>query len=153
MLYVAYGSNMNLNQMAYRCPKSKVVGVGKIKGWNLVFNIHADIVPTDNKNDEVPVLVWSIHKDDWKNLDFYEGYPSYYIKENVEVEIDGVTENAIAYVMNSRRKGIAPPTTRYFECIKEGYIENGIDTEYLYDVLEYSRKNETEYNQYKLKLG
>ena len=26
MLYIAYGSNMNVRQMAYRCPKAKPVG-------------------------------------------------------------------------------------------------------------------------------
>jgi hypothetical protein len=26
MLYIAYGSNMNRRQMAYRCPKAKPVG-------------------------------------------------------------------------------------------------------------------------------
>lgn len=153
MLYVAYGSNMSLSQMAHRCPKSKVVGVGKIKGFRLVFNVHADIIPTDNKKDEVPVLVWDIHFDDWKHLDFYEGYPRYYVKEVIEVEIDGKIEKATVYVMNSRRKGISPPSKTYFDCIEEGYIKNGIDTKYLYDVLEYSYENKTEHNQYKLKMG
>lgn len=85
MLYVAYGSNMNLSQMAYRCPSSKVIGVGKLKGWKLVFNVHADIIKAD-ETDEVPVLVWDIADEDWDMLDRYEGYPSYYIKENVVAE-------------------------------------------------------------------
>lgn len=56
MLYCAYGSNMNLDQMAYRCPKSKVVGNGKLYGWELVFNVHADIIKADN-DSVVPVVV------------------------------------------------------------------------------------------------
>ena len=151
MLYVAYGSNMNLEQMAYRCPNSKVVGNGKLCGWKLVFNVHADIIKS-NKNDIVPVVVWNIADEDWRMLDRYEGYPSYYVKEVVDVVLDnGETEEAIVYVMAENRKGIYPPASSYFNCIFKGYIDNGIDTDYLFDALDYSCDNETEYNKYKTK--
>lgn len=149
MLYVAYGSNMNLEQMKYRCPNSKVVCNGKMIGWKLVFNIHADVIKTNDSKDRVPVVVWDIADEDWDRLDMYEGYPSYYIKEDVSVKLDnGKIEKAVVYVMADRRKGICPPYQNYFDCIKIGYIENGIDTEYLYESLEYSYINETEYNKY-----
>lgn len=152
MLYVAYGSNMNLKQMEYRCPFSKVVRNGKLKGWKLVFNVHADIIKTDDENDVVPVVVWDIDSRDWKMLDMYEGYPSYYIKERVNVILDdGKEREAIVYVMADNRKGICPPMKNYFDCILNGYIDNGIGVKYLYEALDYSYENETEYNQYKTK--
>jgi gamma-glutamylcyclotransferase (GGCT)/AIG2-like uncharacterized protein YtfP len=135
--------------MAYRCPNSYVVCNGKLKGWRLVFNVHADIVKTDNENDFVPVVVWNIADADWNNLDMYEGYPSYYIKETVNVILDdGKVEKAIVYVMADNRKGIYPPMQSYFNCIYKGYTENGIDVEYLYEALEYSFNNKTFHNQY-----
>lgn len=152
MLYISYGSNMNLEQMGRRCPNSYVVCNGKLKGWKLVFNLHADIIKTDNENDFVPVVAWNIADCDWRNLDMYEGYPSYYIKETVNVILDnGKNEKAIVYAMSDNRKGICRPTKGYFECIEMGYIENGIDVKYLYEALEYSFNHETEYNQYKTK--
>ena len=36
-LYIAYGSNLNLPQMAKRCPAAKVVGTSEIKDYALVF--------------------------------------------------------------------------------------------------------------------
>ena len=100
----------------------------------------------------MPVVVWNIADSDWNNLDRYEGYPSYYIKETVNVILEnGKTENAIVYVMADNRKGVCKPTKTYFECIETGYIENGIDVRYLYDALIYSYNYETEYNQYKTK--
>ena len=63
-LYVAYGSNMNLGQMSYRCPCSKRIGVGKIKGWKLIFNVHADVIKTNNEDDAVPVVIWDIADED-----------------------------------------------------------------------------------------
>ena len=151
MLYIAYGSNCNIEQMAYRCPNSKVVCNGELVGYNLVFNIHADVIK-GKKNDKVPVVVWDIEDEDWARLDVYEGYPNYYVKEIANVILDnGKTVNAIVYVMSNNRKGISPPYQNYFDCIKNGYIDNGIDLEYLYNALKYSYENETEYNQYNTK--
>lgn len=152
MLYCAYGSNCSLRQMDYRCPNSYVVCNGKLKGYQLVFNFHADIIKTDNKNDFVPVVVWNIADKDWAMLDMYEGYPSYYIKEIVNVILDnGKIEKAVVYVMADNRKGVHPPAQTYFDGICEGYIENGIDVEYLYKALKHSLNNKTEYNKYKMK--
>ena len=38
-LYIAYGSNLNLPQMAFRCPTAKVVGASEIKGQSYAFDI------------------------------------------------------------------------------------------------------------------
>ena len=35
--YIAYGSNLNLEQMKMRCPTAEVVGVSELKGYKLVF--------------------------------------------------------------------------------------------------------------------
>ncbi|MBR5604259.1 MAG: gamma-glutamylcyclotransferase [Bacteroidales bacterium] len=152
MYYVAYGSNMNLSQMKYRCPNSKVVCNGVLTGWKLVFNIHADIIYTGNKEDKVPVVLWDIRNKDWKSLDMYEGFPKYYIKKNVDVDVGaGYIVSAIVYVMADNRKGVKLPCKSYFESILTGYKENGINTDILYEALTYSAYNETEYNQYNVR--
>lgn len=147
MLYVAYGSNMNLDQMKYRCPNSKIVGNGTVYGYKLIFNIHADIIKSENA--KTPVVVWDISDKDWQTLDIYEGYPEYYIRKNISVKLDtGEVETAVVYVMNDDRKGICPPTTRYLQGIIDGCNSNNIDTQYLFDALRYACENETKYNQY-----
>ena len=152
MLYCSYGSNCNLQQMAYRCPNSKKVSVGLLKGWKAVFNIHMDIIKTDNTDDIVPVVVWDIAEKDWSMLDMYEGYPSYYVKKTVNVILDnGTEERAVVYVMADNKKGICPPASGYFNGIVKGYMDNGINTDYLFEALDYSRCNKTEYNKYKTK--
>lgn len=152
MLYVSYGSNMNLGQMAVRCPNSNVVCNGELHGFKLVFNCHADIIETGNEDDVVPVVVWDIADDDWESLDMYEGYPNYYDRRGIQVWFeDGTSDVAIVYVMTDNRKGICPPDRRYFDCIVKGATENDIDIMYLYDALDYAYDNETEYNQYNVK--
>ena len=36
-LYFAYGSNINLEQMAVRCPAAQVVGPAVLDGYELLF--------------------------------------------------------------------------------------------------------------------
>ena len=149
MYYVAYGSNMNLAQMSVRCPKSKLIGNGTIKGYDLIFNIHLDVVKSKNKNKIIPVVVWDIDDVDWLALDRYEGYPNYYVTKCIDVVLDtGEKICGIIYVMAKDRKGICPPYKSYFETCLEGYLNNNIDDKPLYDALLYSIENETPYNKY-----
>lgn len=152
MYYISYGSNMNIPQMAFRCPNTKKYGNGKLIGWKLVFNYHADIIYTGRKKDVVPVVVWELTDEkDMLSLDRYEGYPNYYIKKKINVIMDdGEKLKAMVYVMANERKGVFPPTASYFQCIRDGYVDNGIDTTPLYDAAKHcvKRKNITEYNQY-----
>ena len=43
--YIAYGSNLSVEQMAHRCPDAKIAGMAALKDWKLAFKLHADIVP------------------------------------------------------------------------------------------------------------
>ena len=80
-LYIAYGSNLNLAQMAARCPSASVYAKGVLNNWELVYrgsktNSHATIIRQHGFT--VPVLVWDIQPYDESRLDIYEGYPHYY---------------------------------------------------------------------------
>ena len=43
MFYFAYGANLNLQNMRYRCPNAKVVGHLNLPEYQLVFKGVADI--------------------------------------------------------------------------------------------------------------
>ena len=130
--YVAYGSNLNVCQMARRCPNATVFGIGKIKDYQLTFRGVATIVPEQGR--EVPVAVWEIDERDEKSLDIYDGYPSFYRKETIAVEMEnGETIDGMVYIMNS---GIPhQPSQTYYEVIKQGYHDVGLDTKYLDEAL------------------
>ena len=138
-LYIAYGSNINLEQMAYRCPNSKVVGTAMLQGYELQFKQVATIEKKEHA--ETPVLVWRLPQKDERTLDSYEGYPRLYRKENVELEIDGETQEAMVYIMNGDLQQ-EPPSANYYACIRQGYLENGLDTSYLEDALQRSYEPE-----------
>ena len=136
-LYVAYGSNLNLDQMASRCPSATIFSTGQLINWELLYrgiegNAHATIAR--KKGSSVPVLVWNIEPADEYRLDRYEGYPNYYFKQNVMVEIDGHKKKAMVYIMNLLRKAARPSST-YVNTIKQGYIDNDLDMEYFEESL------------------
>ncbi|MEE1432736.1 MAG: gamma-glutamylcyclotransferase family protein [Ruminococcus sp.] len=133
-LYIAYGSNINLEQMAYRCPNSKIVSKEMLKGYELEFRGVATIVPNDKS--EVPILIWEIDGRDEHSLDRYEGFPNLYRKELFEIEVDGEKKECMAYLMNKGQ--ISPPTSYYYNVINQGYEANGMDTSYLRAALEKS---------------
>ena len=56
MIYIAYGSNMNIEQMKRRCPKATPIGKGILKDYKLVFKGVADVIKSTG--DEVPIAIW-----------------------------------------------------------------------------------------------
>lgn len=130
-LYVAYGSNLNLYQMKFRCPTARLVGTGIIKDHELQFkgrkdSAFATIAPSEGGT--VPVAVWELQPRDEKALDRYEGYPSHYFKQDIPVEMkNGETVNGMVYIMDLRQDfGI--PSPGYVQTVSEGYHNCRLDT-------------------------
>lgn len=126
-IYLAYGSNLNLKQMAQRCPTAKVLGGAKLNGYRLWFRgSRGSAVATveKEKGSSVPVLLWEIQPQDEAALDRYEGYPWLYRKETVKVRFKGKWVEAMVYIMNEGRP-LGAPGRYYYEVIREGYIDAG----------------------------
>ena len=132
--YIAYGSNLSVEQMAHRCPDAKVVGMAAIPDWKLVFRVHANIEPCAGR--VVPVLIWEISGRDERNLDLYEGYPSYYYKQDMAVTMTGLDGKnpreitAMVYLMNDGHP-IRTPMKGYYVTLEEGYTRFGFNTHLL----------------------
>ncbi len=133
-LYIAYGSNINLEQMAFRCPHSKVVGTSEIKDYELEFRGVATIVPKENAT--VPVLIWELDERDLPVLNRFEGWPRLYRQETMSFELNGREVEGMAYLMNYGE--LSPPSPQYYNTILQGYRENGLDEKYLQTALENS---------------
>lgn len=137
-LYIAYGSNLNLNQMKYRCPTAKVMGASELKDYELVFrgsrdNAVATIEPCEG--GRVPILLWSIKPEDEKALDRYEGYPSFYGKSGVDIIVGNHEATAMIYIMTEGHR-LGNPSDNYLKTIEEGYIDAGFDLDILYNAVE-----------------
>lgn len=136
-LYIAYGSNLNLSQMGYRCPNAKIAGKGMVKGYELLFRGVATIEPKEGGN--VPVLLWKLSQRDELALDHYEGWPRLYRKEMVDVEMKGKSVSAMVYVMNEGREAMLP-SDYYYNVIAQGYGTAGFDLAVLEQALERTKE-------------
>ena len=122
--YVAYGSNLAVEQMAKRCPDARVVGTAILNGWALLFKRHATIerIPTR----KTPVLVWGISEQDEEALDASESFPSYYYKKDLEVEVfpteggNTMRVTAMVYIMQEYHD-LSMPSPYYYRVISDSY--------------------------------
>ena len=146
-IYLAYGSNMSLQQMYHRCPDAEPIGKGIIKGWRLMFKgSKSGNYATIEKEEgcTVPVVVWAISRIDEERLDRYEGWPSFYVKETVEFDYIGdrpgrrVKGEGMVYIMPPEKSTLGLPSQRYFDVLVEGYQRFGLDLNILYEALDYS---------------
>lgn len=150
MKYIAYGSNMSIEQMAFRCPDAYIVGAGYLEGWKLEFYLHATVEPV-KRDGRVPVVVWEISEKDEKNLDRYEGVPSYYVKSTARARlIDGTEIEGLIYLMRKFRD--EPPMPSYVKGIVNAYKRFGFKEE-LKDLHEAVRVSEISSWRYKLNVS
>ena len=140
-LYVAYGSNLNLYQMKFRCPTAKLIGTGIVKDHELQFKGRSDcafatIAPSEG--GAVPVAVWELKESDEKSLDRYEGFPSHYFKQEIPVEMNnGKTISGMVYIMNLRQS-FGVPSKSYVQTVSEGYRNCRLDMSVLKDAIRQS---------------
>jgi hypothetical protein len=136
-IYAAYGSNLNHDQMAHRCPAAEFVGIGQLRGYRLVFRRVADIEYAPDS--VVPVGLWRVTPDCVRALDAYEGYPRLYGRNKCQIYRGaGKTTDAFIYFMN--REGYEPPSDGYLKSIRDGYIDCGLRLGYLKEAVRLSEE-------------
>jgi len=111
MNYFAYGSNMDVQQMAVRCPDAVVVGTACLPGHRFLINTHgvATVVPA--QGEAVHGVLWEVSKADEASLDYYEGVAAgFYRKVIARVRLDnGNVADALIYLARDDKPGHARP--------------------------------------------
>ena len=126
-LYFAYGSNLNLGQMAVRCPQAGVVGKAVLEGYELAFR-RGVLTILPKEGGRVNGLLWRVNAWDELTLDRYEGYPHLYTKELLSVRTDSGPQTVVAYVMTAPCcERTQPPTSTYPQTVLDGCRMAGFD--------------------------
>jgi hypothetical protein rflaF_14377 len=136
--YLAYGSNLNVRQMRYRCPTAKPIGITAIPDYELLYKgskTGSYLTIEKKKGSLVPIVVWEVTAADEKRLDAYEGYPNFYYKKEMKLPVrlaNGKTKKltAFIYIMHEERE-LGCPSLAYIRTCKEGYRNFGFDQKYL----------------------
>ena len=128
MLYFAYGSNLNHQQMKNRCSGARYIKKHTLNGYRLCFSHktnhsvygHANIIK--NKKSKVNGALWNITKNDEIELDGYEGVDyNYYQKEYFTFK----GKKILVYVQKVYY--FQKPNSTYLHTIIEGYKDCGLD--------------------------
>lgn len=147
--YIAYGSNLNIPQMRMRCPGARIIGTSVIEDFQLLFKgsktgSYLTIEPMEGA--EVPVVIWEVTETDEKALDRYEGYPNFYYKKEMTLDIKGIRtgkvrrRDAFVYIMHEERE-LGIPSWYYVNTCLDGYRAFGFDEKYLFDAIRISRRD------------
>lgn len=146
--YIAYGSNLNIRQMKFRCPTARIIGTATLSDYELLFKgsktgSYLTIEPKAGVS--VPVAVWETTANDELALDRYEGYPTFYYKVEMNLPIVGIKSGKVrqrdvyVYIMHEDRT-IGMPSLRYVQTCLEGYRAFRFDENVLYDAIKKSRR-------------
>ena len=110
-----------------------------------IFRIPAPFTRTSPKGCTVPVAVWEVTEQDELALDHYEGFPNFYYKVEMTLEVKGFRtgklrrRRAFVYIMREERPyGI--PTSSYLSTCGQGYRFFGFPVDKLLEAHQYSRE-------------
>lgn len=148
--YLAYGSNLHRQQMLWRCPDAELVGTATIPDYRLMFKgsktgAYLTIEPA--KGHSVRVGVWAVSRQDEHCLDRYEGYPTFYYKKDMTVDVTeyATGENhpaeAFVYIMHEERP-LGMPSRAYTHTCCIGYAQFDFDIAVLNEAMNYTRMGE-----------
>jgi Gamma-glutamyl cyclotransferase, AIG2-like len=109
-LYFAYGSNMNVEAMARRCPRSKALGLGRLERHRLAVMREGWLTAVRDPSSAVQGVLWSLALSDIAALDRYEGLSQgLYAKLTQPVIAERGPKQAIVYFGANAGPGVLRP--------------------------------------------
>lgn len=137
--YLAYGSNLNQQQMKTRCPDATLVGTAVLEGFELLFKgnkneFYLTVEPCEDS--QVPLGVWQVSEADEQALDEYEDYPALYYKKQLCLPVrlfeDSTYQklDCFLYIMHERFS-LGQPSEDYLKNCMQGYTDFHFDTHLL----------------------
>lgn len=148
MLYFAYGSNLDPEQMARRCPGHVVVGLAELRDHRLTFPLTSHswgggVASVGVAHgDSVWGVVYELSADAVAALDEYEGYKgpgdqhNMYDRDTVPVRLERADDGSFprrlhALVYVARPANPAPPSRRYLDAVLRGARHHRLPDDYV----------------------
>jgi gamma-glutamylcyclotransferase (GGCT)/AIG2-like uncharacterized protein YtfP len=131
---------MNFGQMNDRCPFARFLKRGFIKEYKFVYDGYSstrrgavgNIVPFENS--KVWGAIFEITTKCRSRLDRYEGYPKYYLRQELEVW-DDIGERCMAIAYFRVGQIIGKPDKDYAEVILQGAKDCSLPEDYVIEFL------------------
>ena len=130
--YFAYGSNMNLDQMAGRGPGATLLGLARWPGWRLLINSRGYVTACEEAGAEILGCLWEVTDAHWVALDRYEGVSSGFYG-HVDCLLESIpaegSVSAVAYLATDSSPGA--PSALYLDAVTHGADQIGLPDEYV----------------------
>ena len=138
VLNFSYGSNMSLGRLINRVSSAEVISFGFLERHKLKFHKKSidgsgkcNAYFTDEPNDKIYGVIYSIKETDLNKLDRCEGRGSGYEKKDViikRINSDGI--KAFTYCATDLEKGLKPYTWYKYHVL-HGAVENSLPPDYI----------------------
>ncbi len=122
--YFAYGSNLNVAQMAARCPDAINPTPARLDHHDWLINQRGVATVEPFHGSVVHGVVWQLSDRDLKVLDSAEGVPVRYRRDRLTVHTDDGSTDAWVYIDHRVEPG--PPRPGYLERIIDGALHHGL---------------------------
>jgi gamma-glutamylcyclotransferase (GGCT)/AIG2-like uncharacterized protein YtfP len=88
-----------------------------------------------NERQSTVCAVWRLNKKNEQALDYYEGYPNFYDKQSLSIDLEnGEQANALIYIMQPAfHQDYTVPSEKYVNTCIKGYEDCGINNKQLTD--------------------
>ncbi len=141
MLYFAYGSNMNVPQMARRAPRAAPLGIGRLADHRLFFTSDGYAAIRRRRGHAVHGVVWRIAARDVAVLDRYEGVDEgWYVKRTVRVRLAARSVLCLVYDGGTVLEG-SRPRRRYFnEAVRASALAWNLPSRYIAGLDRFARQ-------------
>ena len=148
MLYFAYGSNLDPQQMRARCPSHAVVGLAALREHRLAFPLYSQdwgggVVGIHLAHgDSIWGVLYEINDADLIALDEAEGFRgpgnqhNIYDRDTVSVDLTRADDGSFprrvrAAIYLARTSNPSPPSRRYLDAILKGATHHRLPDEYV----------------------
>jgi Gamma-glutamyl cyclotransferase, AIG2-like len=109
-LYFAYGSNMDVDAMGRRCPRSRALGLARLERHRLALMREGWLTAVRNPSSAVHGVLWDLALSDIAALDRHENLSQgLYVKLTQAVIAERGPKQAIVYFGANSGPGVARP--------------------------------------------
>ena len=109
-LYFAYGSNLDVDAMARRCPRSKALGLARLERHRLAAMREGWLTAVRDLSSAVHGVLWDLALSDVAALDRYEGlFEGLYAKRTQPVIAEHAPKRAVVYFGANAGPGLPRP--------------------------------------------
>lgn len=124
MLYFAYGMNTNSSVMS---TTSKRLGSATLLNYKWEMLQFANVF--ESPGATAVGILWDIDEIELQDLDYREGYPTFYDRVSATVEHNGQKKTAWVYYMTPHYRtklSGASPSPGYYDSVIEGYAQDNL---------------------------